>query len=129
LLFLDIMGKVKKQARKVYTPGSRPPATFTSPGPGRPRKEKKKAGFSRVGNYRSKYRPQDLERAIQAVREKRMGAREAAKHFEVPRTTLQDRLTAKSGNVVGRPTELSKGRRLNRSMCRYTYKAINKYHK
>ncbi len=79
----------------------------TSPGPGRPRKEKKKAGFSRVGNYRTKYRPQDLLKALQAVREKRMGAREAAKKFEVPRTTLQDRLSKKSGPQVGRPTELS----------------------
>jgi hypothetical protein len=97
-----------------------------SPGPGRPTKEKKKAGFSRVGNYRTKDRPQDLERAVQAVREKKMGAREAAKHFEVPRTTLEERLTAKSRHVVGRPTELSSGQRLDRSMCRYTFKVINK---
>jgi hypothetical protein len=64
----------------------------TSSGPGRPRKKNKKAGMSRVGNYRTKYRPQDLQKALQAVREKRMAAREAAKKFEVPITTIQDRL-------------------------------------
>jgi hypothetical protein len=78
-----------------------------SPGPGRPRKEKKKAGIRRVGNYRTKYRPQDLLKALQAVREKRMGAREAAKKLEVPRTTIQDRLSKKSGPSVRCPTELS----------------------
>lgn len=102
------MGKVTK-AKKVYTPGSQPSSQLKSPGRGRPRKmkTKSKAGLSRKGNYRTKYRQEDMERAINAVKEKRMGAREAAKHYEVPRTTLQDRLTQKSKNLLGRPTVLT----------------------
>ncbi len=30
-----------------------------------------------------------------------------AKHCEVPKTTIQDRLTRKSNNMLGRPTELT----------------------
>ncbi len=80
-------------------PGSRSVFLSRSPGPSRPRKEEKKAGISRVGTYRTKYRPQDLQKALQAVSEKRMGASEA----EVPRTTLQDRLYKKSGQRVRCP--------------------------
>ncbi len=38
------MGKVKKPARKVYTPGSRSATLSKSHGPGRPKTKKKKAG-------------------------------------------------------------------------------------
>jgi len=96
------MGKVKKHARKVYTPGSRP-VPSTSPGPGRPRKEKKKAGFSRVGNYRTKYRPQDLLKAIQAVREKRMGAREVV--LANPFLRLSSSFASNANNLVGKRTK------------------------
>jgi hypothetical protein len=78
------MGRVTK-AKKVYTPGSQPSSQLKSPGRGRPRKikTKSKARLSRKGNYRIEYRQKDMERAINAVKEKRMGAREAAKHYEV----------------------------------------------
>jgi hypothetical protein len=102
------MGKVTK-AKKVYTPGSQPVRLVNSPGRGRPKKIKNRslAGLSRKGNYGTKYRPQDLEQAITAVKDKIMTIREAAKHYEVPRTTIQDRLTEKSGDKLGRPTELT----------------------
>ncbi len=86
-----VMGKVKKQGR------------FIPLGPvllsclrhlGRAGQGK------RVGNYRTKYRPQDLLKALQAVREKMIGAREAAKKFEVPSRTGCPR---KVGNGLGVP--------------------------
>jgi len=89
------------------TSGSKPPSV--SPGRGRPRKknDKKEESLRRKDNYRSKYREQDLIKAIRAVKEGGLGVRVAAKKYSVPRTTLQDRLTKKSGDRVGRPTVLS----------------------
>ena len=99
------MGKVK--ARKVATPGSRPVCLHVKKR-GRPRTiSHKKAGTSRVGNYRSKYVDEDLQLAISAVENKEMKLSEAAKHFAVPKTTLYDRLSGKSKPQLGRPTELT----------------------
>jgi hypothetical protein len=101
------LGKVKK-ARKVYTPGSRPKDSGISPGRGRPKKkEMRKPGWSRKGNYRTKYSPEALLKAIKAVQEKRMSAREAAKLYQVPKTTILDRISGRSSPAVGHPTELS----------------------
>ena len=61
----------------------------------------------RKDNYRSRYSEEDLQRAIKAVREKRLSAREAAKRYNVPRNTIGDRLRQQRGPNVGRPTELS----------------------
>ncbi len=104
----------KINAIKVSTPGSQ--GKLVSPGRGRPpnveknkekvKKKKKVARYSRKGNYRNKYRPEDMLAAIQAVKNGEMSSREAARQFEVPRTSLQDRLSGKSGDKVGRPTEL-----------------------
>jgi hypothetical protein len=46
--------------------------------------------------------------AIQAVKDKEMSCRGAAKHFRVPFATLRDRVAGTSGGDVGRPTELMK---------------------
>ena len=100
------MGKVKGK-KKVSTPGSRP-AGLPVKGRGRPRTiTHKKAGSSRVGNYRSKYDDKNLQLAISAVEKKEMKLAEAAKHFGVPKTTLYDRLSGKSKPQLGRPTELT----------------------
>jgi hypothetical protein len=45
---------------------------------------------------------------IQAVKDKEMSCRGAAKHFRVPFATLRDRVAGTSGGDVGRPTELMK---------------------
>jgi hypothetical protein len=109
------MAKIK--ARKVYTPGSKKKfGPLISPGRGRPAKvgnktvEKKnkkyRARYSRVGNYKTHYEKEDMEAALSAVRNGEMSIRAAVKEFGVKRTTLQDRLSGKSGETVGRPTVL-----------------------
>ena len=109
------MAKIK--ARKVYTPGSKKKfGPLISPGRGRPAKvgnktvEKKNkkylARYSRVGNYKTHYEKEDMEAALSAVRNGEMSIRAAVKEFGVKRTTLQDRLSGKSGETVGRPTVL-----------------------
>jgi hypothetical protein len=89
-------------ARKVATPGS-------NLSPGRPKKKAMKAkhGTPRRANYRAKYGKDALEKALAAVRANKMSAREAAKHFGVPRATLGDRLAGRVKDTLGRPTELS----------------------
>jgi hypothetical protein len=101
--------KAKPTARKVYTPGSAPDAR-TSPGRGRPGRPMvvHKPGWSRKGNYRTKYAMAVMLEAIQAVKDKEMSCRGAAKHFRVPFATLRDRVAGTTGGDVGRPTELSK---------------------
>ena len=99
--------KTKPKVRKVHTPGSFPQKV--SPGRGRPRKElTSKPGWSRKGNYRTKYSRETLEKAIQALKDKEMSLRETSRHFGVPFTTLRDRMAEKSSEAVGHPTELSK---------------------
>ena len=99
------MGKVK--AKKVSTPGSRP-VGLPVKGRGRPKTiTPKKAGSSRIGNYRSRYEDDSLQLAISAVKNKEMMLSQAAKHFAVPKTTLYDRLSGKSKPQLGRPTELT----------------------
>ncbi len=74
----------KFQAVKVATPGSQ--KWSQSPGRGRPRKAKeRRKGTIRKGNYRDKYAQLAMDQAIEAVKDKRMGVREAAKAFKVPR--------------------------------------------
>jgi hypothetical protein len=75
------MAKIK--ARKVATPGSKPTGLGISPGRGRPKKAKLTVGTSRKGNYRTKYTMERMNAAINAVRDKTMHLREAAKHFQV----------------------------------------------
>ncbi len=99
------MGKIK--ARKVTTPGSKPTQGL-SPGRGRPKKISLRRGASRKGNYRSKYDPQTLKHAINAVKEKRMSMSEAARHYKIPKTTLSDRLHERVSESLGRPTVLSR---------------------
>lgn len=94
------------KARKVLTPGSQ---SHVSPGRGRPKKakERSKAGYSRVGNYRSKYTQAVFLEAMEAVQEKRMSFREAAKHYGVPKTTLIDRIAERYGPKLGHPIVLT----------------------
>ncbi len=62
--------KAKPTARKVYTPGSAPDSR-TSPGRGMPgRPVVHKPGWSRKGNYRTKYAMAVMLEAIQAVKDK-----------------------------------------------------------
>jgi transposase len=77
----------KPKPKKVFTPGSGP--NKRSPGAGRPRKvqEKHKKKFKRL------LYPQDkLEEAIKMVRENTMTLGEASRHFDIPKTTIYDRL-------------------------------------
>lgn len=92
------------KAKKVYTPGSKPPARS----PGRPKKLAKRLKQGRKNNYRHKYTPELFAAAVKAVRDGTMSFGEASKHFGVPKTTLHDRINSKATEDLGRPTELSK---------------------
>jgi hypothetical protein len=109
--------------RKVYTPGSRPPnnaktrskakkvsLNALSPGRGRPGKadksKKRRAGFNRKGNYRHKYTPETIKKALQEIENKTMTLNEASVTYGVPKTTLYDRMKTAS-DKVGRPTILT----------------------
>jgi helix-turn-helix, Psq domain len=81
--------------------------TKLSPGRGRPKKDRREENLKRKDNYRSKYSQEDFQKAFRAVQEKRMSAREAEKHYNVPRNTLGDRVRGQRGPAVGRPTVLS----------------------
>ena len=74
------------KAKKVATPGSQrvglPGRQKLSPGPGRPKK-KKAADTSRKRNYRHRYAAEDLIKAVEEVKAKRMSVRDAAKAFKV----------------------------------------------
>jgi predicted ArsR family transcriptional regulator len=78
-------------ARKVLTPGSK-----MSPGQGRPKKaqERSKAGYSRVGNNRHNYTQAMFLEAIEAVKGNTMTARQAAREYGVPKSTILDRISA-----------------------------------
>lgn len=114
--------------RKVFTPGSQPPNTHgktarktkpkhrattapgVSPGRGRPskveKKQKKKAGYNRKGNYRHKYTVETIRQALKEVKDKTMTLNEASVKYGVPKTTLYDRMTTTT-DKVGRPTVLT----------------------
>ena len=53
------------------------------------------------------YDSNNFEEALEAVRDGHMSVREAAKHFEVPRSTLQDKLNMAHPKNDGGPTVLS----------------------
>jgi hypothetical protein len=53
------------------------------------------------------YSKEDLEKAINAVQEEGMSMREACKEFNVPRTTLGDRIHQRHGVINGRQPELT----------------------
>ena len=100
------MGR-KKPARKVHTPGSRPSETGKSPkAKGRPKKVA--VPCSKRGKYRASYDYSKLTEAMEEVKEGRMSERQAAKEFNVPRSTLKDRLAERiKEEKAGRPTVLS----------------------
>ena len=95
------MGR-KIKARKVATPGSG--VRVHKGSPGRPRKMKKTTKkVKRLG-----YPQERLEEAIRLVKEKTMTLGEASKHFEIPKTTIFDRMNSKKTKLeLGRPTVLS----------------------
>jgi transposase-like protein len=94
--------KVKKiKARKVYTPGSGKGAKGHSPG----RPKKKVQG--RPVHYRKRYNEDNLQQAVKEVKENRMTLGEAAREFQVPKTTLFDRVKERVTDKSGRPTVLS----------------------
>jgi transposase-like protein len=106
--------------RKVYTPGSQPPAPpdkhakakakgglGLSPGRGRPSKKKGSTkGFSRKGNYRHKYTPEMIRQAFQLVTDKTMTLNAAAKKYGIPKTTVFDRMKFRT-EKIGCPTVLT----------------------
>jgi hypothetical protein len=94
------MAKVK--AKKVFTPGSGPDKR--SPAAGRPRKIRViKKRFKRL-----LYAQDKMDEAIRAVKDKTMTLGQASKHFEIPKTTIFDRLNSKKTKLqLGRPPELS----------------------
>ena len=77
------MGKVCKP-RKVFTPGSHPATPQGKAKRGRPAKAKKSG---RTGKYRIKYDEETLQQAVAEVKAKRMTIREAAKAFNIPRSS------------------------------------------
>jgi len=106
----------KLKARKVATPGSQSKVARknggkveknrSSTGRGRPKRKEKK-GTTRKGNYKSKYDENLREEALKAVKTGQLSARDAAKKFGVPRSTLGDHLTSRHKVTIGRPTVLS----------------------
>ena len=101
------MGRKKPAARKVHTPGSRPSETGKSPkAKGRPKKVD--VPSSKRGKYRASYDNAKLTEAMEEVKAKRMSKRQAAKAFNVPRSTLKDRLADRNKEEnPGRPKVLS----------------------
>lgn len=99
-LYFQIMVKIK--ANKVFTPGSKSPR-------GRPKKQdaKKKPGWTRKNNYKSKYTQEQLENALAAIRSGTHTQHTAARVFGVPKSTLNDRIHLGASSQVGRPRELS----------------------
>lgn len=76
-------------------------------GKGRPSLNVRK-GTARKFNYRSKYKPEDLEEACKMVKEEGWTASRAAREFGVPRVTIMDNVCGKhNSKVVGRPTQLT----------------------
>jgi transposase-like protein len=107
--FFEMGNARKAKARKVYTPGSKPPGNAFSPGRGRPKKAKDvRKGSMRKGNYRTKYSQATIELAIQDIQEKRLSLNKAAKHYNVPKATLSNRINQLVQDQLGRPTELKK---------------------
>jgi hypothetical protein len=107
--FFEMGNACKAKACKVYTPGSKPPGNAFSPGHGRPKKAKDmRKGCMRKGNYRTKYSQATIELAIQDIQEKRLSLNKAAKHYNVPKATLSNRINQLVQDQLGRPTELKK---------------------
>lgn len=98
--------KKAKKAHKVYTPGSQPKGhkrASSSSGRGRP----KKKALGRPVKYRGRYSQENLSQAVAEVQNKTMTLGEASKHFQVPKTTLHNRVKETVSDQMGRPTELS----------------------
>jgi Holliday junction resolvase RusA-like endonuclease len=92
------------KARKVLTPGSKPLGQGVSPGRGRPKKKKMDG---RPQKYRRNHNKENLLQALKEVKDKRMSLGQAAKEFQVPKTTLYDRVNERVSDKSGRPTVLS----------------------
>ena len=97
------------KAIKVHTPGS---GVFpVKKQKGRPKNIRNvgkvvKKGTRRKGNYRSKYTQEDFKLAVESIQDG-MSVRKAAEEFNVPRTTLMDRLHNRTTDKLGRPCELT----------------------
>ena len=97
------------KAIKVHTPGS---GVFpVKKKKGRPKNIENagkvvKKGTRRKGNYRSKYTQEDFKLAVESIQDG-MSVRKAAEEFNVPRTTLMDRLHNRTTDKLGRPCELT----------------------
>jgi transposase-like protein len=89
-----VKSKGQLAPQKVKTPGSG----------GRPRKKKVRG---RPVHYRRKYSEENLLQAVKEVRDYRMSLGEAAKEFQVPKTTLYDRVNERVNAKSGRPTVLT----------------------
>jgi len=101
------MARTPKRPRKVCTPGSVAQKPDKNKRRGRPSKVTVKVGTKRKDNYRSKYLPVDMQKALEDVREKRLSIRAAAIKYGVPRTTIGDTIKERVGVKLGRPTELN----------------------
>ena len=60
------------------------------------------------GKKMSQYDQDKMDQAVKAVKDGTMSVREASNTYEVPKSTLQDRVSNKHSNIHGRPTVLSK---------------------
>ena len=71
-------------------------------------RKRKALNYSHTKTYR-KWSEDNMIAAVHKVTNKNMSQREACKRYNIPRSTLQDRLTGKSGigTKIGRPTLLS----------------------
>lgn len=101
------MGKIP--AKKVLTPGSGRVSSGSKSPAGRPKLVKKKElkGAARKNNYRCRYSQEAMKAAVKAVKEKKMGVRQAAKEYSVPKSTLSDLACGATKTALGRPTVLS----------------------
>lgn len=106
------MEKIK--AIKVATPGSAPilrtpkaakRAKASKKSPGRPKRLQTSTGtIGKQKNYKNRYDEEAMASAIQAVKDGEMGVRAAAKHFNVPRSTLSDRYNRCANTDTGTGT-------------------------
>ena len=97
------------KAKKVHTPGSGVFPVKNKRGRSKNITNVGKVikGTRRKGNYRSKYTQDDFNKAMESIQDGRMSVRKAAEEFNVPRTTLMDRIHKRTSDKLGRPCELT----------------------
>ena len=89
-------------AKKVATPGTQILKRLR----GRPQKKKNNKSKER-GKYMDRYSLEELEEAMRLVKANKKTIRDASKEFNIPASTLSDKIKGKCPKSVGRQTVLS----------------------